>query len=161
MASRDQKGSGRERELDSFVRKTADHSEINLLLDIHVEVVIRIQHKIDDFKIERGVRKLFEVRSIEAGFVDVLNQPADHRRNGRKLRRRGIVGDSEAEQDAALEQPLIIVDTALQQIAIRKDDFLSRQTAHPGALYADMFDRAGQIIDHDEMAHRKWLIDQD
>jgi hypothetical protein len=24
-----------------------------------------------------------------------------------------------------------------------------------------MFDRTGQIIDHDEMAHRKWLIDQD
>ena len=53
MASRNQKCSGRERELDSFVRKTADHSEINLLLDIHVEVVM--DRKIDDLKLARSL----------------------------------------------------------------------------------------------------------
>src|SRR5690242_7954230 len=53
-------------EADPLRREPAEEREVDGLLDVHVDVVVRAQHVVHGLEVERGLAVLLEVRTVEA-----------------------------------------------------------------------------------------------
>src|SRR6056297_1379419 len=152
VAPGDEEGAGREGELDALGLESLVDGEVDRLLDVHVEGVVRVQHVVDDLEVEAVRSVALEVGPVEADRVLGLDALAQDLRNALQLLARRLVDDAEAEDDAALSHASVVADPAAQQVGVREDELLSRQAANAGGLQADPLDRAEVVAQDQEVA---------
>ena len=68
-------------EFDTFLFKTFVNSEVDCLLNIHIDVVIRRQHIVDRFKHQGGVAELLKVGAIKSSLGLLFNTLANNLRD--------------------------------------------------------------------------------
>src|SRR5690242_12327154 len=99
--------------------------------------------------------------TVEADGLLRADDLANHRRDARKDLRWRVVGDVRREDDAAVELPLVIANTTLQQLAIRDDNLLTTHAPHARRLEADSLDGALHLVDGNRIADVKWFVEDD
>jgi len=87
-----------------------------LLLDVHREVVVRIQDVVDHLEVERGVAKGREVGAVESRLIDPLDNLLHEARDLLERRDRCRVEHAEAKDHSTLCHPLEIADPTVEQV---------------------------------------------
>src|SRR5690606_26736331 len=132
----------------------AQDGQIDLLLQVHVDVVVGTQYVIHDFEFQAARHELQQMGSIEAGklhafygFTHVLHNRLD-------LAVVGAVGNDKAECDAAQLHALVVLDGLLEQLGVGANDLFSTQAANACGLEPNVLNAPGNVAHYNEVA---WL----
>ena len=115
-----------------------DQSNVDGLLQIHEEIVIRREHPKDKFVDEGKVTEALEVGSVESDVLMLFDDPLDHRRDRLHVLGRGLVNDSHTELDPPLAHPPVVPDPTAGQVAIGENQLLAREAEDTRGLESHM-----------------------
>src|SRR5690606_18892087 len=147
--------------LQSLAMDGAHDSEIDILLDVHVDVVVGAQYVIDHFELQATFHELKQVSAIKTGVLKANDVLLDLAVDELHLIRGGAVSNHELERYPAQIHALVVLDRLLQQFRIGANDLLAAQAANAGRLETHVFDAPRNVPHHNEVARFERLIEPD
>ena len=109
------------RELDATRTELLVDAQIDRLLDVHVKIVFRSKNVIHHLKLESVLAKGCPMGSIKTRLFVLLDDLLNPGPNLSQLLHWGFVGDSKLEYHPPFEHPLVIANSALEQVRVGED----------------------------------------
>src|SRR5690606_13024155 len=128
----------REGQLHVDVTQGLQQLQIDLLLDVHVPVVVRRLHDVNNLEGQLALVEGEEVGPVEVGFVHALDDAAHLAADLAYLLHRCIGADAEGEHDPPGVHALVVMHYLRQQIGVGHYNLLATQGADAGGLETDM-----------------------
>src|SRR5690606_24524332 len=135
--------------------------EIDVLLDVHVDVVVGAQNVVDHFELQAAFHELKQVSAIKAGVLQTIDVLFDFAVDELHLVRSGAVSNHEFEGYTAQIHALVVLDRLFEQFRVGTNDLFSAQAADAGRLQTHVFDTAGDVPHHNEVTRFEWLVQPD
>ncbi len=99
------------------------------------------------------------MRPVKTGLRGCLDDGPDHLRYPLQLLKRGLIDDTNAEDDSALKHALVVADAAAQQVCVGNNNLLAAQAPHAGGLDADLLDGAQCVTGDNKISDRERLVE--
>ncbi len=148
-------------ELHAHGGQAADQGQVDGLLLVHEEVVVRVLDVVDHLEVQRGVAEVLEVDAVQPHLLQRFHELAYLLRDGLELIGRGLVEHPELEGHAPLLHAAVVADAAGEEVVVGEDQLLAAEAADAGGLQAHVLDGAQEVPHDDEVADHEGLVQRD